>query len=96
MSEGKRMGRPPKPLAEVKRQVVAFRTTEAMRDRLLAAAEASGRSMAQELEFRLEAMFAAEDTRAIIRDEIRAALAEDHEERCFGPRAAPLTGVYRY
>ena len=51
----KKRGRPPLPQGEGKRHPLNIRTTKEMRDRLEAAATASGRSLAQEVEFRLEA-----------------------------------------
>src|SRR5262249_28072752 len=44
----------PKPESEVKRHPIGLRTTKAMYEALHAAAEQSGRSVAQEIEFRLE------------------------------------------
>jgi hypothetical protein len=55
------MGRKPKPVDEVKRHPIGFRTTKALFDRIHQAAEASQRSIAQEVEARLEHGFAAED-----------------------------------
>ena len=50
-------GRPALPAEEVKRHPVGFRTTAALKDQLEKAAKASGRSVAQEVEFRLEGSF---------------------------------------
>lgn len=60
LSEKMARGRPPKPEAEVKREQMSFRVTPARRDQLVAAAEATGRSIAQEVELRLEQSFARE------------------------------------
>jgi hypothetical protein len=54
-------GRPRKPDEEAKREQMSFRTTPVMRDKILASAEASGRSIAQELEFRIERSFRDDD-----------------------------------
>ena len=56
----KKRGRPPLPRGEGKRHPLNMRTTKEIRDRLEAAATASGRSLAQEVEFRLEAWFSNE------------------------------------
>ena len=62
-----------------KRVPLNMRTTQDLRSKLDAAAAASGRSLAQEVELRLERSFdAAADQRAIIREEVRAAFM-DHE-----------------
>jgi hypothetical protein len=47
-------GRPALPAEEGKRYPLGIRTTKALRDALLTASRASGRSLAQEIEFRLE------------------------------------------
>src|SRR4051812_22965736 len=60
------MGRPPKPISEVKRHSVGLRTTKAMYDRLHAAAAESVRSVAQEIEYRLEMSFRDDDQDAAI------------------------------
>jgi hypothetical protein len=49
-----RRGRPRLPEGEGKRYPLGIRTTKELRERLEAAAKASGRSLAQEVEFRLE------------------------------------------
>jgi hypothetical protein len=50
-------GRPPLPADAVKRHALGIRTTAALREALLNATRASGRSMAAEIEFRLEQSF---------------------------------------
>jgi hypothetical protein len=57
-------GRPPLPKDQGKRYPIGIRTTKALKDSLAAARDASGRSMAQEIEFLLE--------RALLDDDIRA------------------------
>ena len=54
---GKRRGRPPLPPEQLRRVPVQFRTTQSFRTKLEHAAEESGRSLAQEAEFRLERSF---------------------------------------
>jgi hypothetical protein len=46
-------GRPPKYAGEGKRQNFSFRITPAVRERLIAAVQKSGRSLSEEIEFRL-------------------------------------------
>lgn len=53
---------------------LSLRTTPEVRSALEAAAEASGRSLTQETEFRLERSFEMDALRAIVREEIAAAL----------------------
>lgn len=77
-------GRPRKPDGDVKRIPLGMRTTPEVRARLDAAARASGRSLAQEVEFIIERHF---DREAML-DDIRRVL---REERTGGP-AAPLAG----
>ncbi len=60
----KKRGRPKLPPGEGKRHPLNMRTTKEIRERLEAAARASGRSLAQEAEFRLQQSFG--------RDEIMA------------------------
>lgn len=50
-------GRPPKAPGDGKRWPLNMRTTRELRDRLEQAATASGRSLAQEVEMRLEKSF---------------------------------------
>jgi hypothetical protein len=47
-------GRPALPAEKGKRYAIGIRTTKALKDALLSASRASGRSLAQEIEFRLE------------------------------------------
>lgn len=54
---GKRVGRPAKNPALGKRINAMFRLNEATRDRLMAAAEQSGRSMSEEIERRIDRSF---------------------------------------
>lgn len=70
------MGRPRKDPEGSLRVNAMFRMTEAMRERLAAAASASGFSMSEQIERIIEAHFAAADQRALIREEVRAALVE--------------------
>jgi hypothetical protein len=78
-------GRPALPAGEGKRYPLNMRTTAEIRDRLVAAANASGRSFAQEAEFRIEQSYAEDDrlggpiTRALVT--MLAAAIADAEQR---------------
>jgi hypothetical protein len=63
--EIKRRGRPPKNDADVKRHPLGVRTTKALKEKLEAAAASTGRSVAQEVEYRLEESFRGEKHIAI-------------------------------
>ena len=52
-----RRGRPPLPAGEGKRHPLGIRTTKQLREQLEQAAKSSGRSLAQEVEYRLEKSF---------------------------------------
>lgn len=69
----KPMGRPKKPDSEAKRYPLGMRTTLEMQRKMQDAARASGRSVAQEVEFRLERSFRDDELRAIIREELARA-----------------------
>lgn len=69
-----KVGRPLKDPEGGRRHNAMFRMSETLRARLSASAEAEGRSLSEEIERRLEASFAAQDMRQIVREEIRAAL----------------------
>jgi hypothetical protein len=56
-TQAKRRGRPPKPIEEAKRWPLKTRTTKEMFERIVFAAKVSGRSVAQEIEHRLEQSF---------------------------------------
>jgi uncharacterized protein (DUF1778 family) len=58
-----------------KRYPLNMRTTKAVRDRLEAAARASGRSLTQEVEFRLEQSFLTADMREFITEAVEEATA---------------------
>ena len=51
---GKNRGRPPLPAGRAKRAPLSFRTTAEVRSKMDRAASESGRSLAQEIEYRLE------------------------------------------
>ncbi len=57
----KRPGRPPRGEYVDKRKTLSTRITSELRDRLDKSADESGRSLSQEIEFRLEQSFRAED-----------------------------------
>ena len=61
LSRAPRRGRPRLPAEEGKRYPIAIRTTKELKERLERASKASGRSLAQELEFRLEHSFEVQD-----------------------------------
>jgi hypothetical protein len=56
----RRRGRPALPAEEAKRHPLGIRTTKKLKDLLQRAADSSGRSVAQEIEFRLEQCFSLE------------------------------------
>jgi len=62
-----RRGRPRLPDDRGKRYPIALRTTKELKERLGLASDASGRSLAQELEFRLERSFAVQDITEVVR-----------------------------
>jgi hypothetical protein len=75
----RRRGRPALAAEEGKRYPIGIRTTKALREKLLSTSRASGRSLAQEIEFRLERSFLEEDVVAILEarfDEFKTRLAE--------------------
>ena len=51
------MGRPVKPERELRRHAIGLRTTKTLYDRIHAAAEKAGRTVSQEIEYRLEQSF---------------------------------------
>lgn len=69
-------GRPRKPEWKKRRIPFSWRTTPDIRDRLIAAAEASGRSIAGEIEYRVQCSFANEDTASAVRAAVREVLAD--------------------
>jgi hypothetical protein len=60
------MARKPKPEAG-KRYPLNMRTTRELRERIIAAAHASGRSLVQEVEYRLERSFEKEDQDKLVK-----------------------------
>lgn len=69
-------GRPRKHSPDAKRPTMAFRMGSQLHERLIASAAANERSLSEEIERILEAHFTAADQRTLIREEVRAALAE--------------------
>jgi hypothetical protein len=53
----RKRGRPPLPEAERKRGIVTFRATDALRQQIADAAKLAGRSISEEIEFRLGRSF---------------------------------------
>src|SRR5262245_29926901 len=85
-----RMARKPKPESG-KRYPLNMRTTRELRERIIAAAHASGRSLVQEVEYRLEQSFEKEDREKLIAtisnqtataaaEKIRIILMDQHRE----------------
>lgn len=72
----KKINRPKLPPGEGKRFPLNTRTTKVLRDWMDAASKASGRSLSQEVEYRLERSFMeqdfAEQIRRIIHDELQS------------------------
>lgn len=73
-----RMPRPKLPEGEGKRLALNMRATKELRTRLEAAAAASGRSLAQEAEMRLESSFRAEDAVTIMSERMSELLGGGH------------------
>ena len=71
----KRIGRPPISIADGTRAGVGFRVTSRLKAQIRAAADASGRSLSQEIEFRLEQSFRDE----WVIEQIRCVLNEPQE-----------------
>jgi hypothetical protein len=76
----------PKLFQEGKRHPLNMRTTAELRAKIEAAAAASGRSLVQEVEYRLERSFLADEVRAAVAEAMRPAV---------GPPSAPGT-LYNY
>ncbi len=69
------IGRPPLPPGEKRRPSMGFRPTAEVRYKIVAGAEASGRSMSAEIEHRLEMSYResewAEEIAAVVRKEVQ-------------------------
>jgi hypothetical protein len=88
LASARRRGRPALPPEEVKRHALGIRTTKKLKDLLQLAADSSGRSVAQEIEFRLEQSFSLEtilDGQEALLPAAAFALA--------GQKAAEISGV---
>lgn len=87
MSSGdeKRRGRPPKPQGARTQGNFTFRTLPALREHLQRAAEASGRSVSEEITYRLQRSFDNEATLQDIACCLRAVLSEHNPEARGGP-----------
>ena len=70
----KRRGRPRLPPGEGKRGTFTFRVSAGLRGRLEAIAQAECKSVSQVIEARLEDSFRESDLRAVVREEMQAAL----------------------
>ena len=75
MAKRKRIGRPPKPAKNRKSVNFTFRSREEMREQLRAAAAVSGRSISEEIEYRLNQSFQKE----LFLEAVRAVLQEEME-----------------
>lgn len=87
-----RRGRPSLPAHEVKRHAFGFRTTKELKEKLLAASEASGRSIAQEIEARLLQSI---DRETVISEVIDAVLGGKRYAPIFMMMAASVTMIER-
>ena len=83
-------GRPPKYAGQGKRQNFSFRITEKMRERLIESVKQSGRSLSEEIEFRLNRDFSWEDTKGDIHRMLAEASAIRSAARVQALRAAAL------
>jgi Arc-like DNA binding domain len=75
MAKRKRIGRPPKPPKNRKSVNFTFRSREEMREQLRVAAAVSGRSISEEIEYRLNQSFQKE----LFLEAVRAVLQEEME-----------------
>ena len=78
MTAKKRIGRPPKAKEDRKAVNFTFRSRGEMRERLQAAAAASGRSISEEIERRLDWSFQQEDTAKLIAAAAERAIKSYH------------------
>ena len=85
-----RRGRPPKYAGEGKRQNFNFRITPKLRERLIAAVTQSGRSISEEIEFRLDRDLNWEETKSDIHKMLAEAAAIRSAARVQALRAAAL------
>jgi Arc-like DNA binding domain len=77
MAKRKRIGRPPKPPNNRKSVNFTFRSREEMREQLRVAADRSGRSISEEIEYRLNQSFQKElILEAAAKEAVRAVLQE--------------------
>jgi Arc-like DNA binding domain len=80
MAAKKRIGRPPKAKEDRKAVNFTFRSRGDMRERLRAAAAASGRSISEEIERRLDWSFREEDTATRVGEAAVRAIQSYHEK----------------
>ena len=85
-----RRGRPPKYAGQGKRQNFNFRITPKLRERLIAAVTQSGRSISEEIEFRLDRDLNWEETKSDIHKMLAEAAAIRSAARVQALRAAAL------
>jgi len=86
----RKRGRPPKYAGEGKRQNFSFRITPDMRERLIAAVKQSGRSLSEEVEFRLNRDLNWEQTKGVIHQMFAEATAIRSAAHVQALRAAGL------
>ena len=67
-------GRPALPKAERKRGIFTFRATDALRQRVADSAKQSGRSISEELEYRVEESYRREDISKAVAKEVRSGM----------------------
>ena len=79
MAKRKRIGRPPKPAKNRKSVNFTFRSREEMREQLRAAAAVSGRSISEEIEYRLNQSFQKELILDAAKEAVRAVMQEEKE-----------------
>ena len=79
MAKRKRIGRPPKPPKNRKSVNFTFRSREEMREQLRVAAAVSGRSISEEIEYRLNQSFQNELILEAAKEAVRAVLQEERE-----------------
>jgi hypothetical protein len=84
----RKRGRPPKYAGEGVRQNFSFRITPKVRERLIAVVKQSGRSISEEIEFRLNRDLNWEDSKGDINQMLAEAAAARSAARVLGLRAA--------
>jgi hypothetical protein len=91
----KRLGRPPKAEADRKSRNLTFRSRGDLRDRLLEAAQRSGRSLSEEIEYRLWQSILEDDKRLLEELRKKVAAYEQREQQYEQQRRAADAEVQR-